>query len=74
MIEVNEMKFYYVNKNAQANGDHEVHTDGCTHLPDVKNREDLGSFDNCKDAVKKAKKIYPKADGCYYCLKECHKR
>lgn len=65
---------YYVNTNAQANGDHEVHEDGCSRMPLIFNRKYLGSFSNCKDAVEEAKKTYSTADGCYYCCKECHSR
>jgi len=32
------MASYYVNKNAQSNGDHEVHKDGCTFMPEAENR------------------------------------
>jgi hypothetical protein len=32
------MTMYYVNKNAQDNGDHEVHTSTCSHLPLPANR------------------------------------
>jgi len=28
---------YYVNTNAQANGDHEVHKEGCTKMPLISN-------------------------------------
>lgn len=65
---------YYVNTNAQSNGDHEVHKDGCTHMPDISNRKYLGNFSNCRDAVNEAKKTYSTADGCYYCCNECHTR
>ncbi|SFI35140.1 hypothetical protein SAMN05443292_2209 [Halpernia frigidisoli] len=67
------MKNYYVNKNAQSNGYHEVHEETCTRLPDVNNREYLGTFYNCKDAVDAAKKKYSKSDGCYYCSSNCNK-
>lgn len=63
---------YYVNKNAQSNGDHEVHESGCSYLPASENRLSLGDFSNCHDAVKKAKIDYPSANGCYYCSNECH--
>ena len=66
------MAKYYVNKNAQSNGDHEVHETGCKYLPADENRISLGYFDNCKDAVKKAKETYSTADGCYWCSNECH--
>ncbi len=67
------MPVYYVNKNAQSNGDHEVHTEECSFLPDSQNGKYLGTFSNCHDAVREAKKHYPEtADGCYYCCKPCH--
>ncbi len=66
------MKKYYVNKNAQSNADHEVHEEGCAFLPNSENRKYLGSYVNCRDAVKEAKKSYVNADGCYYCCKPCH--
>jgi len=49
------MASYYVNKNSQANGDHEVHRTGCSFMPNAENRQYLGEFTNCRDAVKKAK-------------------
>lgn len=65
---------YYVNNNAQSNGDHEVHNDSCSYLPNAQNRTYLGSFSNCKDAVTEAKKTYSKADGCFFCSSDCHTR
>lgn len=64
--------YYYVNKNQQANGDHEVHELNCRYLPDLENRIYLGDFSNCKDAVRKAKEYYSQSNGCYYCSYECH--
>lgn len=66
------MKKYYVNKNAQSNGDHEVHTEDCRHLPNAENRKYLGEYSNCKEAVKEAKKTYSKSNGCATCSNECH--
>ncbi|WP_153639530.1 hypothetical protein [Prolixibacter sp. NT017] len=66
------MDSYYVNKNAQANGDHEVHKYGCSYLPEAANRQYLGKFSNCHDAVKETKKTYPQSNGCYYCSNACH--
>lgn len=66
------MDYYYVNKNAQANGDHEVHKSTCRYLPNTLNLLGLGYFDNCKDAVKEAKKYYVQSNGCYYCSYACH--
>jgi hypothetical protein len=63
---------YYVNTNAQPNGDHEVHTDQCSFLPAVQNRKYLGSFSNCVPAVAEAKRTYRQSNGCYYCSNACH--
>lgn len=66
------MNVYYVNDNAQSNGDHEVHTDKCSFLPAPENRTYLGYFATCQEAVSKARQIYPQSDGCYYCSYACH--
>ena len=66
------MKKYYVNKNAQSNGDHEVHHEDCIYLPSVQNRIYLGEFSNCKPAVKEAEKHYSQSNGCKTCSNECH--
>lgn len=66
------MDLYYVNKNSQSNGDHEVHKDGCSFMPSIENRIYLGYFSDCKDAVNKAKTYYDKVNGCYYCSNRCH--
>jgi hypothetical protein len=68
------MPIYYVNKNAQSTGEHEVHEDGCSYLPEPENRQYLGVFSNCKDAVREAKNYYDNVDGCYFCSPKCHTR
>ena len=67
------MGSYYVNKNAQDNGDHEVHVKGCSYFPGSENAERLGDFSSCHPAVEEAKKRGYKADGCRYCSNACHK-
>jgi hypothetical protein len=66
------MPRYYVNRNPQNNGDHEVHMEGCVHLPSQENRQYLGEFASCSYAVMEAKRFYPQLNGCFYCAKECH--
>lgn len=66
------MSKYYVNKNPQVNGDHEVHEEGCFWMPKVENRIDLGFHYNCRSAVVKAKKHYKQSNGCKHCSIECH--
>ncbi|MEX2251089.1 MAG: hypothetical protein WD895_03345 [Acidimicrobiia bacterium] len=63
---------YYVNKNAQANGDHEVHELTCSFVPDEENRIFVGDHSTCPPAVAKAKDYYPKSNGCFYCSRPCH--
>ena len=66
------MADYYVNKNVQANGDHEVHRDPCSFMPESANRTYLGAFSECSGAVKAAKSHYPQVNGCYFCSGACH--
>jgi len=66
------MSRYYVNKNQQDNGDHEVHTTGCEWMPNPENRIYLGDFTSCGPAVTEAKKHYKQSNGCFYCSKPCH--
>ena len=66
------MTLYYVNKNRQANGDHEVHRFGCSWLPEQQNRIYLGDFTSCHFAVVAAFAHYRKVNGCYFCSNECH--
>ena len=51
---------------------HEVHT--LKHAEELKisNKIILGSFDNCAEALKEARKLYANADGCKICCYECH--
>jgi hypothetical protein len=66
------MQRYLVNKNAQSNGDHEMHVDTCSHLPNPENRLYLGFFSGCREALKEAKKYDSNADGCFFCCNACH--
>jgi len=66
------MDKYYVNQNAQNNGDHEVHKEGCSYMPLSQNRTYLGEHSSCHGAVRKAKETYRQSNGCYYCSKDCH--
>ena len=66
------MDSHYVNKNAQDNGDHEVHKEGCSYLPELQNRIYLGEYLYCSSAVEEAGKYYSQVNGCYYCARPCH--
>lgn len=66
------MPYYHVNKNAQSNGDHEVHESSCKYGAQPENRTALGWHDNCQSAVHEAKKHYSSSNGCYHCCYACH--
>jgi len=66
------MTYYCVNKHAQINGDHEVHTYSCVYLPREENRLFLGDHATCATAVAQAKLTYSKSNGCAYCSRSCH--
>ena len=66
------MANFYVNQNAQPNGDHEVHQDGCYWLSLVVNSLYLGNFWTCWGAVMEAQRMYPRANGCAHCSPTCH--
>lgn len=63
---------YYVNNNAQLNGDHEVHVNTCPYYSVMYNRIYLGEFETCQEAIREAKKRYPRSNGCFTCCKPCH--
>ncbi len=66
------MSSYYVNKNPQPNGDHEVHIKLCGRLPEDGNRVYLGEHYTCREAVREAKRHYSQVNGCFYCSRPCH--
>jgi hypothetical protein len=66
------MKKYYVNDNAQDNGDHEVHHEDCRYLPLPQNRTYLGEYSHCQPAVKEASRYHHEVNGCRTCCPECH--
>ncbi len=51
------MPRFIINKNAQANGDHEVHdaTNGCRFMPSLENQVEVGTYPTCHGAVAAAR-------------------
>jgi hypothetical protein len=68
------MASYYRNRNAQWNGDHEVHQSDCYYMPAPENRHYLGEYNGCFQAVAAAKLHDSSSDGCAYCSPACHTR
>ena len=63
---------YFVNDNAQSNGDHEVHNEFCRFLPQIQSKTALGEHSTCQSALQAARKYYTKVDGCATCSPQCH--
>jgi hypothetical protein len=66
------MAHFFVNLNAQPNGDHEVHEKGCFWLGMAAQTRDLGDHATCVTAVATAKEFYTTANGCVHCAPACH--
>jgi len=64
------MDKYYVNRNPQTGGEHEIHKEDCSYMPE--NPIYLGYFKDCWGALEKAKDYYTDVDGCFWCCEECH--
>lgn len=70
-----QMARYYVNANAQATGEHEVHQAYVCPTPaEPQNQVDLGDFASCHAAVAEAERRFPYwiIDGCANCSSACH--
>lgn len=68
------MARYFVNRNAQPTGEHEVHKEGCYRMPETQNRIYLGLFSDAIEAVREARRYFDDVDGCYYCASEAHRK
>lgn len=68
------MPDYIVDRNAQSNGDHEVHLRGSVWscLPAEADQRELGSHDGCASALRIARLFYGQANGCARCAVSCH--
>lgn len=66
------MGSYYVNHNAQGNGDQEVHLSTCKYFLEIKSKTYLGEFFGCGPAIVAARSLGFNANGCYFCCEPCH--
>lgn len=65
------MAYYKVNNNAQNNGDHEVHVEGCRYYSQMESATDLDDHQNCQSAIALAKKYHSQVNGCAFCSPAC---
>ncbi|MBN7812548.1 hypothetical protein J0A68_16455 [Algoriphagus sp. H41] len=63
------MKFFYLSSIANGNGDFEIHDKECGSIPGSLDRDYLGPFNNCQEALRKAQSLNPKAVCCDSCCK-----
>ena len=69
------MGHYYLNLTRTSDGDFEVHEQSCYWLGLVKDKQYLGYFLHCSEAVAAAKRIYTHVygiNGCKHCSQACH--
>ncbi|MGG7176322.1 hypothetical protein ACQPU1_01925 [Clostridium paraputrificum] len=68
------MSFYYVNDKVDEKGQHEVHEEGCSKMPNEMYRTFLGDFGNEIEAVESSiRNCYFNSDGCYFCCREANR-
>lgn len=68
------LKAYYVNRETNnPNNNHEVHISGCQWMPSEINRDYLGMFNSCTEALNRARISYTNVDGCATCCPDCNK-
>lgn len=65
---------YYVNKNAQSTGEHEIHKETCLYLPSSYHLQYLGNYNDDNSALREARRYYSNVDGCIYCCPIIHKK
>ena len=66
------MDYYCVRNVPNQNGAYEVHSEACAAAPIIDERDYLGFLASGWDAVKKAKREFPKVVACRLCLVECY--
>lgn len=68
------MPHYIVDRNAQPNGEHEVHVRGSVWscLPAEADQREIGSHDDCEGALRIARLFYGRANGCARCAVSGH--
>lgn len=66
------MAEFYIETNAQANGDHIVHKANCSLLPAKDAIRYLGSIASSASALKKAAESFKHVNGCPQCASTSH--
>lgn len=64
---------YVVDRVAQANGEHRVHSSSCPYRPAVRRCVDLGRHAGCASAMALARQYFLHSNGCHWCATVCHR-
>lgn len=63
---------YWLHDEPQEDDTFFLHTDVCEYLPKLESRTPLGLHADCWSAVRQARFIRNKVEGCPYCSPACH--
>ena len=74
LIKTKAMDHYFVNTKLSQKGIHEVHVDGCEHIPNVTRRNYLGLYESSTEAINDAGKIFSNTKACSHCIENEHIR
>ena len=66
------MSIYYLNLKPSGNGECDVHKAQCFRLGAPTEVWFLGHFDDCAQALVKARTVCSHVNGCLLCVPECH--
>lgn len=68
------MSIYYVDNGLDENGDHLIHEESCSELPDEMDRTYLGEFVDEIEALESCKRnCYLNSNGCSICCSDAHR-
>ena len=66
------MYSYFISKEKNGAGKHELHASVCYKLPDPGKRIYIGEFEDCVQAMRLAESMIRSMDGCPLCSPRCH--
>lgn len=61
------MKFFYLSSSPNAQGAFEIHEKECEEIPSIYDRDYLGPFNTCLEAVRRASDFKQNVDVCPHC-------
>ncbi len=65
---------YYISTDKDYSMGHGIHQEDCNHMPLIKNRIYLGSFYNCRQAMRLTKLTFQNCYPCEFCMSDCNEQ